>query len=206
MRVRLRESHADTAGWYYDRYPDGYQHTGWPDHIERVDATVEFTARFADLFNVRTVADFSCGDAAVVRRLTAACPLVRKAYLADVNINYNLISDMGRFRPQGLYAGPLPDTLVELPPEGVDLFICSETLEHVDDPDDLLRKLRERSRYLLVTTPEGETRDENHEHYWGWDSEAMGQMLHDAGWEAIDHKIFTPVSSAYYRFQMWICR
>jgi len=213
MRVRLRPVHADTAAFYSERYPGGYHHDRWPDHVERVAATVDFARGLLTDGLVNSVADLSCGDGAVARGIVETPGArIHRVVLGDVNIPKELIVsslDRNGSWPESIvfWEGTLDQTMASLEDRPVDLFVSSETLEHLDDPDAYLRAAREKSRYLLLTTPDGEQPSAdgggNVEHYWGWDAEAVSSMLHEAGWRVTDHRIFTPVSADVYRFQMW---
>lgn len=188
-RTRLRPAVDDTAAFYLHRYPNGYDHRVWLDHRERIPATVDFTvaALATELGQppVRTIADLSCGDGALALSLAVRLDCPDRPFLGDVNG----ASGMGDLD----VIGPLPDTLGLLTDDPVDLYVCSETLEHLDDPETFLHTLRSRTRYLLVTTPEGETGSSNPEHYWGWDSEFMHFLLVDYGFTwPVAHQVFTP--------------
>lgn len=207
MRVRLRNRHPDEEAFYTERYPTGYHHGDWSDHVERVVATVTFATPWVRPMGITSVADLSCGDGAVVRELVRRFPDREwRTYLGDLNP----LSDTSMAGPvdHTVVPGSLPQSLAQIP--AVDLYVCSETLEHLDDPDDLLQAARIKARYLLLTTPDGEQPSPdgggNTEHYWGWDTGAMGAMLRDAGWTPVDHTVFTPTTADVYRFQFWLCR
>lgn len=87
--------------------------------------------------------------------------------------------------------------------EPVDVYICSETLEHLEDPDAVLRKIRGKSGHLVLTTPDSEATNENPEHYWSWGTGDLESMLHAAGWTG-SVELFTP-DIDYYTFQIWTC-
>jgi hypothetical protein len=99
--------------------------------------------------------------------------------------------------------GPIEEALAHQP--HVDMFLLSETLEHVEDPDNLLAAIRVVADNLVLTTPCGETDDGNPEHYWGWDTEALEEMLNESGWRPKSCELFTPTSVPYYTFQIWTC-
>jgi 2-polyprenyl-3-methyl-5-hydroxy-6-metoxy-1,4-benzoquinol methylase len=203
MRVRLREKHGDEAAFYAERYPSGYDHTRWPDHVERVNETVRFAVRHLQGTTGARVADLSCGDGELTTRIHRALGAASPVILGDVNSRG--ITAAGPERPDACI--PLPQALAHLEP--VDLYVCSETLEHLDDPDGFLTALRPLTRNLLVTTPEGETGTGNPEHYWGWDSEAVGTMLAAAGFlDVVGHQVFTPLYDLHgaYRYQMWMVK
>jgi hypothetical protein len=164
-------------------YAHAYDHTRWPDHIERVTRTTAMLDALAARTAARTVADLSCGDGAIVGQSRHPW---QARHLGDY-----------------VTTGPIETALDSLPP--VDVFVLSETLEHVEDPDRLLARIRERARHLLLTTPHGEMDDSNPEHYWGWEADDLRPMLHAAGWKDCQVELFTPESVVYYTFQMWTC-
>lgn len=182
MRRQLRPFH--TAEQLAALYARPYDHTRWPDHIERVAHTTAALDRFAVMLGARSVADLSCGDGAIVNRSTHPWDLKVLRDLATTGL-------------------PVEEQINLLAP--VDVFVCSETLEHVQDPDALLAAIRPKARGLLLTTPHGESDDTNPEHYWGWDSQDLDGMLAAAGWGERAMELFTPRAPSPYVFQIWTC-
>lgn len=206
MRTRLREGRGGAAGeleFYAHRYPHGYTHQRWPDHVERVAASVDFIQRHtADLVwtdDTLTV-DLSCGDAAIAGGVQTRCG--GRLYLAD------LVDGTQADAYGGLDAvGPIEETVHHLRTGGADLFVCSETIEHLEDPEAVLRLLRPKTHRLFVSTPLGETTDDNVEHYWGWDADGVHDLLLDTGWNPVAFEKFTPqFEGSPYVFQFWMCR
>lgn len=180
-RVQLRPFHTpETLAAIYD-HP--YDHTRWPDHLQRVAETVKILDDFADEVNAHTIADLSCGDGAIVGQSTH--------HWTD-----RIFGDLTT-------TGPLVETLPKLP--DVDMYVCSETIEHVEDPDWLLAEIRKHAGALLLSTPHAKWDDDNGEHYWAWDVSDLGVMLDAAGWKHCRWQLFTPTVSAYYTFQIWTC-
>ena len=164
-------------------YASTYQHEKWEDHRHRV----AHTAQLLKEMNPLSVADLSCGDGAIVAQAGLGCPV----YLGDIT-------------PGHQFTGPIEDTVITCPE--VDVFVCSETLEHVESPEWVLHVIRTKARRLLLSTPHGEADDRNPEHYWGWDRDDLALMLDDAGWNTVEVELYTPpVSFAYYTFQIWRC-
>lgn len=163
-------------------YGRRYDHTQWPDHVLRVEHTAELLQKMQPT----SVADLSCGDAAIVNR--AGCR--RMALLGD-------------YTPGWPYYGPIEHTITEIPP--VDVFVCSETIEHVEDPDGLLVAIRGKAKRLLLSTPIGEDNDDNPEHYWGWDVDDVDRMLAAADWTERQVERYAPSPDPYYTFQIWTC-
>lgn len=183
--VRLREAH--TPERLAEIYQKPHSHTQWVDHRERVKSTIDL-ARFYGPFH--SAADLSCGDAAIVKALDVQGP----RYLGD-------------FAPGYPFHGPIEKTIEDIPP--VDLYVCTETLEHVDDPAGLLRAIRRKTTgMLVVSTPVDAWSDDNEEHYWAWSKEDVEDMLTDAGFEpSVYHEVdLSGHGTCYvYRFGIWGC-
>lgn len=185
MIIRLRPAYTpdELSGVYGSGV---YDHTRWPDHIQRVEFTVEFVRGIAAEFGCRSIADLSCGDGAVVFRSG-----LEEWHMGDMVPG-----------PHCGYHGPIEETIHRIP--DVDLFVLSETLEHVDDPVSLLRDIRSKARTLVLSTPYGETDDGNPEHYWGWDLDGIEELLESAGWWPDRSVLFTPdTEQVYYTYQIW---
>lgn len=181
MRVRLRDAY--TPEQLAELYPEPHQHSRWPDHRLRVQVTVQIAHALID--PIGQIADLSCGDAAIATRI--------------YSLHDPILGDLAEGHP---IHGPIEQTITQIPP--VDLFVCCETLEHLDEPDAVLRKIRRKTRTLVISTPIGETTGENPEHYWGWDVDGVDEMLRSAG--------FSPVVCTTLRmeqpkaaYQIWGC-
>lgn len=185
MRTRLRplQSPEELARLY----AAPHQHERWTDHRIRVDVSATLAYHLLEPGNL--VVDLSCGDAAIAQRLAAA----KGARLL-----------LGDFAPGYELTGPIEQTLQKVGLEQADLWILSETLEHLDDPDAVLREIRLRTKRLLLSTPEGETDASNPEHLHGWDSEAMGEMLAAADFKPMIHTLLDLRPAGFlYAFQIW---
>jgi hypothetical protein len=186
MRRRLRAM--PSADELARLYAKPHDHSRWDDHAVRVDVS---TAMVCSLLpRGATVTDLSCGDGAIAKGLemTSGARLV-----------------LGDFAPGWPITGPIEQTIGQV--ERADLFICSETIEHLDDPDAVLKQIRGKATHLLLSTPDGETGDDNIEHVWGWDSEAVGAMLKSAGWTPLIHTVLDlRPAGCEYAFQIWLCR
>lgn len=187
MIKRLREAY--TPEELAQVYTEPYDHTKWQDHVQRVKFTHEFIKEIITERSIYTVADLSCGDGAITLNL----PLLSSdMYLGDIFPN-----------PMFQYQGAIEDTISLIP--DVDLFVLSETLEHVDDPLELLRKIRGKADTLVLSTPLGETDDGNPEHYWGWDLDGIEMLLEESGWWPDRSVVFTPdIPEVYYTYQIWM--
>ena len=182
MRIRLRPTYNEAQ--LADIYSQPHQHSGWEDHRLRVQMTIAFASWFE---GINSIADLSAGDAAIINAIPAA-----QKYIGD-------------FAPAYELTGAIDETIDLIPK--VDLFICSETIEHLDDPEATLAKIRAKTKFLIVTTPDGEINDGNPQHYWGWDCDGVRELLVGAGFEpVIYNKLKFENPSLIYDNQFWGCK
>jgi 2-polyprenyl-3-methyl-5-hydroxy-6-metoxy-1,4-benzoquinol methylase len=90
----------------------------------------------------------------------------------------------------------------------VQLYICCETLEHLDDPETVLKAIRSKTQNLVLSTPVDAWRDiTNPEHYWAWDRAAVEEMLRSAGFTvAVYNALDLRPAGGEYCFGIWWCR
>lgn len=163
-------------------YDHQYEHSRWADHVARIKTTIEFANNVPMNKDMLTVADLSAGDGAIANAL--AFP--------------NKI--LGDYYPGFEYVGKIEETIEQIPT--VDLFVLSETLEHLDNPGAVLKQIRNKTNYLLVSTPQDNWDDDNEEHYWAWDKEGVQELLTEAGFEPISFLS----EKQWYTHQYWICK
>lgn len=182
-RIRLRPAHSQEE--LARIYAQPHNHTKWMDHKVRVAVTATFAQSL--LGHVRSVADLSCGDGAVLHSLTAD-----RKFFGDFASGYPL-------------TGPVDVTIDHIPT--VDVFVCCETLEHLDDPDATLRRIRAKSKTLVLSTPVDAFADTNLEHYWAWSRAGVEHMLAEAGFIVVTYAAldFRP-SGCDYQFGIWLAR
>lgn len=189
-RRRLRPKYTDEQLRHI--YPFPHDSNRWKDHEVRVRQTIALGKEATMPVKNGVVVDLSCGNGLIAKGL------------AD---HFNAIPILGDYAYRlGYIHGPIEKTIVQLS-QGIDLYVCSETIEHLDEPDNTLRLIRDRSKQLLLSTPIGENDTDNPEHYWGWDQEAVQQMLEGAGWTPVmrnDLSFFSPLYP--YNYQIWLCQ
>ena len=181
-RERCRPKYTDEQLAEIYKEPWSMQYD-WKDHALRQNKTLELAGRFLTA-NDRTGADLSCGDGYICRHIP--------------HVNWIL----GDFAPGYAYQGPIEDTIREIPE--VDVFICCETIEHLDDPDAVLRAIRWKAKKLILSTPICRWFDENPQHYWSWCQKAVKKMLLDSGWNPVDYE--ETYADPGYCFQIWGCQ
>lgn len=192
LRERVRHFTVEQATDHY-RSPHDARALA-PGHDLRVAATT-WIARYLFWPNKpRSVADLACGNGEIACALGASL-----VYLGDIAPGYQI-------------HGPLPDTLDMLGyAEPVDVIIFAETLEHLDDPDETLRRARPYARHLVASVPLYEHAEDegNAEHTWVYDREGAEAMLTEAGWTPV---LFAEVPAApgstapTYQSGIWGCR
>lgn len=182
MIRRLRPAHSPER--LAEIYATPHDHRKWVDHHLRVDLTIAL-ARWLARAGVRSAADLSCGNGAIIDALDAP-----NRYRGDFAPGYPIV-------------GPLEETLHQIPT--VDLYICSETLEHVDDPAAVLKLIRSKARSLVLSTPVEAWNDPNEEHYWAWDRAGVEELLAAAGFEVAAYATadFRHINPHFYCFGMW---
>lgn len=186
MRTRLRPKHTDEM--IAELYDHVYDHTKWDEHKIRIDWTIRRLNMWLQITSdVVRVADLSCGDGAILRGLHD--PLER--------VYGDLV-----FAEHLDVIGDIMDTVDTI--SSGDLLICSETLEHLDDPNLFLRRAAKNFKYIAITTPLGETDPEkNYEHYWGWDTYGIAETLEICNWSPF---FLETLNLPYYTYQFWIAR
>jgi hypothetical protein len=193
VRVRLRPAYTEAE--LARIYAQPHSHAGWPDHVLRVARTIELAEDMGEQFgHPYAVADLSCGDAAIARAVTLAHDMEPPRVI------------LGDYAPGYELTGLIEQTIHRIPV--VDLFICSETIEHLDDPDTVLKLIRGKASHLVLSTPLGETRPDNPEHYWGWDQDGVREMLKAANWTPAYERIVHYSGNGQWQaatYQLWGC-
>lgn len=179
MIKRLRPKHTEKE--LQRLYSVPHDHRQWSDHLVRVGVTTQIAKWMVGEYSVESVADLSCGNGAIINSLPG------NHYKGD-------------FAPGYEYVGPIEETIWSIPQ--VDLFICSETLEHVDEPLEVLKSIRQQTKTLLLSTPEDNWNDSNPEHYWSWSAEGVRGLLEQAGFEIALYNRLQPVNYIY-TYQIW---
>ena len=185
MRKRLRPM--PTEHELAQMYQVPHDHRRWEDHLFRVDVTSAVAGLLMPPGG--RVADLSCGNGLILQRLQAT---------------HAARAVFGDFAPGYEHTGPIEQTIEEI--DHVDLFVCSETIEHLDNPDAVLDRIRAKTDRLILSTPDGEDDDRNPEHVWGWDAEAVEKMLRNAGFTPGVHTtVDTRPNIGIYAYQIWAC-
>jgi hypothetical protein len=177
-------------------YPVPHDHRKYgKGHHERVEATIRLALSTIPEADRRIVADLSCGNAIIPRRIVAPGGTLHLGDYAGVHDLHP--GDVG-------YLGPIEET-VDLLDGLVDVFVLSETLEHLDNPAAILTAISGKAEHLLLSTPLECWHDSNAEHLWAWDREGVEELAFNAGWT---WDAFTSVNSRAwgepYLYGIWV--
>jgi len=155
----------------------------WPDHIARTFVT----AALITWLKPGTIADPACGDASILDAAYRLNPF-SLAYLSDISApqmkSLNPIFDHRSF------TGDVYEGMAQF--DHVDLIVLTEILEHLEDPDALLRLARFKGTSLIVSSPIGDPEHGlNEEHLWAWDEIGYEEMLRGAQWTPVAKTLLT---------------
>ena len=194
----MRQRTKSTTGFDYQVLRSN---DSWCDHMARTNVTAALIAWMLPA----SVLDPACGDGSIVMLADRIKPIDRVAF-ADVS-KPNCQALISRIVGYGrsIWSEDIHDTLRR--DEHFDVVVLTEVLEHLEDPDEVLRMARSRGDRLIASSPEMRAgqQDDNPEHLWQFDGEGYLQMLMDAGWQAI-HKTHMGFPWLQYDFQVWVCR
>ena len=186
MIKKLREFHADEELAKIYATPHDHKIFG-RGHEIRVNTTIQIAKDMAYQVNAKSVADLSCGNGAIAKAL---------------NIGTTILGDYAKGYQ---YSGPLEKNISKI--DNVDLYICSESIEHVEDPSSVLNSIRKKSKALVLSTPIDAWYDTNEEHYWAWNREDIESLMKNAGWTPdVFIMLDTTVFGEPYIYGMWGCK
>lgn len=182
-------------------YAEPYNSDRWPEHQLRIRVTAAIGNAMVDAFHDRVGADLSCGDGSLLRLLN-----LTERHFGDL-----MLSEDAIYAPPYTtslciqYKGFIENTIHRIPP--VDVFVMTETLEHLNYPDDMLMAIGEKSRRLVLSTPIEAWGDSNPEHYWAWDREYVSMMIQEAGFcnTATFAVLDCRSNGQGYQFGIWGC-
>lgn len=170
MRIeRLRPAHAPEKLAEIYAEPHDHRRYGHGHHV-RVEETIKLAKRHLPAYHRRSVADLSCGNGEIARRI---CTNKRNLHLGD-------FAEIHPSAPIEAHTGPIEETIGDIPE--VNVFVLSETLEHLDDPQKVLSLIRSKAQALVLTTPLECWLDSNQEHYWAWDRAGVEHLMKNAAW------------------------
>jgi hypothetical protein len=151
------------------------------------------------------VCDPACGDATVIMKAHMLSPIT-KAILGDISPDTmeKLVPAELPFETDRRVADVF-ETLGSL--EHVDAIVLTEIIEHLEDPDALLRLAAQKAGWLVASSPiVPDGNDHTAQHMWAFDMEGYHDMLVEAGWKPIVWSSVGCIDHPYAAgFQVWGC-
>jgi len=193
--VRQRTASTDDFDYQVERHNDS-----WCDHIARTNVTAALLA----WLQPRSVLDPACGDGSIVL-LTDLTSHIDRIVLSDISKpNCVYLANYGVAHIE-VHCQSIEDALNTY--EEFDAVVLTETLEHLPDPDAILRQARIVGARLIASSPEMRPgqHDTNPEHLWEFDGDGYYEMLTGAGWSVVQ-KTHLAFPGLVYDFGIWVCR
>jgi hypothetical protein len=167
-------------------YAHPYDHTKWREHVERVRVTMEIAQRVIDTHGLRSVVDLSCGDGAVA---------------GGLRLPFGGTIEMSDFTTNGV---PIEQSVLKIP--AVDLFLCNETVEHLEAPWTVLEHIARVTKFLVLSCPlDEDPAIGNYEHYWSFTQEDIASLLIQSGFVDTAGTELTQDGWTY-TYQIWTAR
>ncbi|MFZ9848475.1 MAG: hypothetical protein ACO3EE_10040 [Flavobacteriales bacterium] len=186
MIKQLREFHTEELLAQIYAKPHDHRIYGRGHHV-RVEVTKNIVRDAIAIMDAKSIADLSCGNGDIVKTMG-----MQNVFLGDYAPTYPLV-------------GPIDKTIASIPT--VDVYVCSESLEHVEDPLQTLKLIRDKSKYLVLSTPIENWEDNNTEHYWSWDRHGVEDLFSESGWiPNIFLYLDTTVFGEPYKYGIWGCK
>lgn len=175
---RFRDDFPFTPEWYETR--EHAPHLDQGAHQERLKVASLMTVDFLMTQHriLRSVVDLGCGDGGLLSLVRPRVPDTIQLWgydLQQTNVEHARAGIDVRFG----------DFLTE-DIDWADIAVCTEVLEHLDDPHGFVRRIGEHTGHLVASSPNGET-PENHDglHMWGWDMDGYAELVEQAGFTVI---------------------
>jgi hypothetical protein len=180
-RLRDAPTPEEMAEWYAQPHDANLWGHG---HRLRVDATISLAK--AVCAPVDWVVDLSAGNAEIPDEI--AYQFGCHKLLGDFAPGYDL---------QGDLLDTIPDAAERLGTTERVLFVCSETIEHVEDPGMVLEMIPLVADQLLLSTPINDPGG-TPEHIWTWDVADIIDLLNRTDWMAVERvELWLPGTLSY---------
>jgi hypothetical protein len=166
-----------TPSWYGGR--EAAHHLEEELHRDRIIRTSVIVKHFVATLGVESVVDLGCGDGGL---LSLIQPFV-------LSWGYDLQPDNIRHAQTVRHVDArLGDFMNDPAIEWGNLGVITECLEHLEDPHSAVRTIGQHCRFIVASTPPGETPDNHYElHAWGWDKDGISTLLEQGGFQVLSY-------------------
>ena len=162
-----------SADWYESII--SAHHLDEPAHRERLIVAAEYAKKAVKLGGTAVV-DLGCGDGGLLQLLKESNFPSWGYDLMPNNIEHavNVRGVDARF------TNFISDDI-----EYADVAVMTETLEHMEDPHQVVRDLP--SKYLIASSPYNESDKSHYEfHLWAWDSDGYDELIRQGGYTILE--------------------
>ncbi len=171
-----------TSAWYEGRARAPHLEEG--AHRDRLLLAADMVRDAVDRFGVQSVVDLGCGDGgllSLLQPLSFETDTPMWGYdLQRTNVNPAVLERNVDVRYGDVVAGEV---------EWGELAVCTEMLEHLLEPHEFVRRVGERSRVIVASSPFTETGASHYEfHTWAWDMPGYRALIEQAGYHVERHE------------------
>jgi len=175
-----------TAEWYAAR--DRAPHLEQGVHRERLHTAAALVAHAVEQ-GAKSVVDIGCGDGGLLSLIGT---------LVDC-WGYDLMPSNVAAANRERYVQVWHKDFVHEPIRWADLAVCTEVLEHLQDPHKMVGLIATNARWVVASSPAEETPESHDEvHAWAWDVDGYRAMFESAGITVTAHV----VTESWPRFQV----
>lgn len=165
-----------------------------------------YAADIAMRQKIKTVVDIGCGPA--IKLIELLRPVVLEVIGIDQPnvINY-CRKKYGRFSGVNFYSDDFENPSLKQY-RRVDMVICSDVIEHLQNPDNLLEYIKQfcdSKTLVLLSTPERDilrgknnTYSPNESHVREWNAKEFVSYLEQEGFEILEHRLFPALRLSLY--------
>lgn len=175
-----------------DFYNSSWSDEGWNDMVKYSPVCRHTNRWVMKLINMlpekpQTIADIGCGNGKLLDYIRRQ---IKGVKYFGTDLSDSGLAQCQRKFPDGIFAFQDLSQISNPLPEAVDLGICSEVIEHLENDSSALESLSLMCRYLIITVPSGIV-DEmaksmgHHRHYT---ASELGQKLNEAGFTVLYQK------------------
>ena len=166
-----------TPEWYRGR--EHAPHREQAPHWARLDRAAEYIDEAVEVYGAESIVDLGAGDGGLLATIRSDVP----------KWGYDLLKDNATYGQHFRCVDVRHADFLKTNIEWADLVVCTEVLEHLEYPHDLVRRISSNARFLVASSPASETRESHSpEHAWAWDMAGYRQMLRFSGFNnVIEH-------------------
>lgn len=177
-----------------DFYEKSWKEKGWDDMVHYSPVGRHINRWILKLIGKlddapKSIADVGCGNGKLLQYVNQFYP---KAQYYGSDLTLNSILKCKDLFPEGKFYQQNLNVVANPFPEIVDLSICTEVIEHVENDHNALLNMAKFSRYLIITVPSGpvDQMSKDMGHLRHYSEEALIEKLDKAGFKTLYSKVW----------------